>query len=282
MRNDIINKILDLIGDTPLYKLNINENNIYLKLEKYNLTGSIKDRAAKQIIIDYLENKKDLFNGIICVTSFNLGLSLAVLAKYYNINLILLMNNTKDYIKMKYLDRLNIKIINLPNKTYSDLNKIAEKLADRINFYYVDQFDNEFNQKANILLGSEINNDLNQTPNYIFCGVGSGGTLAGLKKYFDKNTIIIGVIPYLDEKVPGMNNEFIPNNITNIDYKVCYIKLDNAKRFQEKLIKEQGLLLGISSGAIYYSMLDYLKINNIRNKTIVCICPDGLDRYLDE
>ena len=62
MRNDIINNILDLIGDTPLYKIVDDENKIYLKLEKYNLSGSIKDRAAKEIIIDYIEKKQNQYN----------------------------------------------------------------------------------------------------------------------------------------------------------------------------------------------------------------------------
>ena len=282
MRNDIINNILDLIGDTPLYKIVDDENKIYLKLEKYNLSGSIKDRAAKEIIIDYIEKKQNQYNGIICVTSFNLGLSLAILCEYYNINLILLMNNKKDYIKMKYFNNLKVKILNYSSKTYTDLNIIADSLSKRLNFYNVNQFKNDLNIKANVILASEINKDIKCFPDYIFCGIGSGGTLGGLKKYFDHDTTFVGVTSIDSDNIAGFNSEFIPYNIENINFNLIKVSYSDALYYQKVLVKKYGISVGLSTGAIFYSINKFIKDFKIKDKIFVCIAPDGMDRYLDE
>ena len=276
-----MDELLKLIGNTPLYKIDINNNKVYLKLEKFNLTGSSKDRAAKEIILDYLENKSKIYKGIICVTSFNLGYSLAVLCNYYKINLILIMNNNNDLIKMKYFNNLNVKILNYPKKSFNELNTICKKISKLINYYDIDQFNNKLNIKANTLLASEINTGLNKNPDYIFCGIGSGGTLAGLRKYFDKRTTIVGIKPNYNESLPGLNNEFIPYNLNNIEFIKRNVSLNNAITYQNKLLIDYGVACGISTGAIFFSLMKFVIDNNIVNKTIICICPDGMDRYLD-
>lgn len=300
----IYNNILETIGKTPIIninkislKYNVN-NDLYIKLESKNPGGSGKDRIAYKMIKSlYEENKINEHSVIVEVTSGNTGIGLAMVCAYYNLKLIVIINENVTIERIKLLEKYGAKIIKTKKeKNMEFATEIARKICKRLkNAIYIDQFSNEQNYLAHYeTTANEIIEDFNNDLDYVFVGMGSTGTIMGISKKMKeiKNNIkIIGVEPkscsyYKNNKVgkgdiPGIGTTFIPYiyNKKNVD-EILLADKDDAVFFVEEVMKEEGINIGMSSGAVISSAIRYLKENNIFSKKILIICPDSIDKYL--
>lgn len=299
----IYKNILELIGNTPVIKLSKLENkyniknSLFAKLEKQNPAGSSKDRIAYNIIKGLLKNNtiyKDTV--LIEATSGNTGIALAMVCAYLDLKLIIVMCESVSIERVKLLEAYGVKVI-LTNKEEGIMGAInkAKSLNKEIpNSFYINQFSNLLNVDAHYnTTAIEILKDFNYDIDYIFVGMGSGGTIMGIASKLKEciNAKIIGIEPsgcpyYSKEEVgnyfiPGLGTTFMPDivklelidDIETVDDKVV-------KAGIYELMKEEGISAGYSSGAVLMGALNYLKTNKIYNKKILLILPDSLDKYL--
>lgn len=285
----IINSILDLIGNTPI----LNYNDIYLKLEYYNLTGSIKDRPMLNMINE-LENKKIIKKGdtLIEPTSGNMGISLAAIGKIKGYNVVLVMPESMSIERRKILKLYGANLI-LTNKELGMKGAIDEaiRLKDENNFIMPSQFSNIDNylshEKTTAL---EIIKDVKDL-DYLVVGVGTGGTITGishiLRKHY-KNLKVIAVepeeSPVLSQNkkgshgIQGIGAGFIPDilDLNSIDEIRTISTKDSLNTLKE--LANNGLFFGISAAANYKISLD-IKLEN-PNKKILTVIPDNGYKYL--
>lgn len=293
-----------LIGNTRLlYLSNLSSkynNNIYVKLEGDNPFGSIKDRVAYQIIKKGIEeNKIDKATVIIEATSGNTGIALAGICKTLGLKFIVIMpeNMSIERINIMKLYGAEVLLTQKEEGMNGSIKKsleIQEKYSkDGIKTFMPDQFNNENNYLVHYLTTArELDNDLKEI-DYIFSGIGTGGTITGIGKYFKENnckTKIIGYepkeSPFLTEGrkglhgIQGIGAGFKPS-IYNENYvdDVLQIETNNAYETCMELL-EAGLFLGISSGGAFASVKKYIEDNNITNKNIVFISPDNGMKYM--
>ena len=270
---------LGLIGNTPLVELTHIEKafnleaKILAKLEYFNPSGSVKDRIAKEMIED-AEEKGLLKEGstIIEPTSGNTGIGLAAI-KAYGAELVL-TDGTKG---MK-----------------GAIAK-AEELAKEIeNSFIPGQFENPANPAAHKkTTGPEIWNDTDGKVDAFVAGVGTGGTLTGVGQYLKAKNSEIEVIavepetsPVLSQghagahKIQGIGAGFVPKTLsTEVYNEVLPIKDDDAFKYSKTIAKEEGILVGISSGAAIAAAIEYAKRAENKGKNIVVLLPDSGDRY---
>lgn len=293
--------ILDLIGNTPIIKLNQifdDENiaDIYVKLESFNLGGSIKDRAALGII-EQAEKDGSLKPGgtIIEPTSGNMGISLAIIGKIKGYKTVIVMPDTMSIERRNILKALGAELI-LTDGAESMKGAIekAETLANRHRKYFMaQQFDNLANTEIHYkTTGQEILNDIPDLDVFI-TGVGSGGTISGIGKKLKENIPNIKIIAVEPENsavieggkpgkhlIQGIGAGFIPKNL---DLKVIdeTVNISDAKSFEMgKLVaKKNGLLLGISSGANIAAAYEVAKKLG-KGKKVLTISSDSGEKYL--
>ena len=295
---------LELIGNTPLlklkrlkekYKLNAN---IYAKLESYNLTGSIKDRASLQMIFDFeKENKLKEGSTIIEPTSGNTGIGLACIGKLKGYRVIIVMPENMSIERIKLLKLYDAEVI-LTNKELGIQGSIdkAKELNKMIpNSIILDQFNNPSNIKVHYeTTAQELYDDLNRKVDILVSAIGTSGTIMGCSKFLkekNKDIKIIGVEPYSSplislnkkgpHKIQGIGPNFIPNLLdkTLID-KIELCKDDEAFIYSKILVKEEGIFAGISSGAALCIAIKEALKNENKDKNIVVILPDTGNRYL--
>ena len=265
-----------LIGNTPMiniiYRYKGKENNVYAKLEMYNITGSIKDRVAYYII----KNAKEKGNlkenmPIIEATSGNTGISLAALGAYYNHPVYIFMPDwaSKERIELMKLYGANIKLISKEGGGFIKCIEEAKKLTEELNGFLANQFENEDNILAHYeTTGKEILEQLNgKKIGGFVSGVGTGGTLIGigkrLKEQDDKMKVYAlepEQMPILSNgkivgqhKIEGIGDDFVPDiferNKDIVEKDIILINDEDAINMARKLAKELGLGVGISSGA---------------------------------
>lgn len=298
----IYNSIYETIGNTPILKLNNNFNNsidIYAKLEYFNPAGSIKDRIALSMINNVISNLNNTdINDIIIVepTSGNTGIGIAMICSSLGIKSILVMPETMSIERRKIISAYGSEIILTPaNLGMKGSIDKANEIANKKNHILLSQFDNNFNvlaHKKNTSL--EIIEDFKNIGLDVFIsGIGTGGTITGtskiLKEYFP-DIKIIGVeptnSPFLSKgtkgshKIQGIGAGFKPSilDLTYID-EIVTVDDEDAFKYARKIAKEQGVLVGISSGASYKVALDFSKKIG-ENKNILFIAPDNGERYL--
>lgn len=282
--------ILNNIGKTPLIKI----NHIFAKLETTNPTGSIKDRMV-HYMIEQAEKRGDLKKGskIIEVTSGNTGISFAMISAIKGYEFIAIMPESMSIERRKMIKAFGGKIILTPAKQdmVGAMKKYQEVIKENKNVWLPKQFENPDNIVAHKKgLGQEIIKEIKDI-DFFIAGAGTGGTLIGvakaLKEIKSKAKIIV-VEPaesaVLSKKKPGPHliqgigegfvPEIIKKNIHLID-DVVTIKSKQAVEMKNKLAKNYGILVGISSGA---NILASQKINK-KNK-IVTVLPDRGERYL--
>lgn len=296
----VYNNILELIGNTPMIKLdgyaknNEIESNIYAKLEFYNPAGSSKDRIALAII-EKAEKEKKIGKGSIIVepTSGNTGIGLAMVGRIKGYRVILTMPSNMSEERIKLLNAYGAEVV-LTDKEKGMKGAIekAEEIAKEYNNAFIPgQFINTANPEAHYrTTGPEIWNDMEGNIDYIVAGVGTGGTLTGTAKYLKEKNSNIKVIAVEPEESPviskgksgthgiqGIGANFIPSILDlNIIDEVITISTDEAYKTVKEIAEEEGILIGISSGAAISAMK---KIND-KNKNIVVILPDSGERYL--
>lgn len=294
---------LDLIGNTPLMEAeNIEkelglEATVLVKLEYFNPTGSVKDRAAKSMIED-AEERGILKEGSVIIepTSGNTGIGLASIAAVKGYRMILTMPDTMSVERRNILKAYGAELVLTEGaKGMTGAIKKAEELAREIpNSFIPGQFDNQANVEAHRrTTGPEIWKDTDGKVDIFVAGVGTGGTLTGTGEYLKAQNPHIQVIavepadsPVLSEgksgahKIQGIGAGFIPKVLnTSVYDEVIKVENEDAFKAGKMLAKKEGILVGISSGAALQAAIQLAKRPENKGKTIVAVLPDSGDRY---
>ncbi|MBE6738778.1 MAG: cysteine synthase A [Ruminococcaceae bacterium] len=291
----IYNDITEIIGSTPLIKIT---ENVYAKLEYLNPAGSVKDRAALYMIND-AEKKGILKKGSVIIepTSGNTGIGLAAVAAVRGYKVILTMPETMSIERRKLLSAYGAEIVLTDGKLgMSGAVKKAEEIAENTeNSFIAGQFYNKANALAHYeTTGPEIYSDTDGQVNVFVAGVGTGGTLTGTARYLKEkkeNIEIVAVEPHDSpllskgvsgaHTIQGIGANFIPEllDVSLID-KIITVKGEDAFAASKMLARQNGILVGISSGAAFYAALKLSEKEEYKNKKIVVLLPDTGDRYL--
>lgn len=288
--------MLEMIGNTPIIKLeNIGVSNIYLKIEKYNPAGSIKDRAV-YYMVEGMERRNELKIGdtLVEATSGNTGIALAMIGKLKGYEVILVMPDTMSVERRELMKAYGANLVLTEGKLgmKGAINKAKELINQNSSYKSINQFENQDNIYAHYnTTGPEIYKDVNDIDIFI-CGVGTGGTICGVGKYLKEknpNIKIIAIEPKKSpiisrgisgpHKIQGIGAGFIPKNY---DESVVdeVITIDNDEAFDgvRLLADKEGILAGISSGA---NIMGVLKITKMYpGRKIVTIAPDSIDKYI--
>lgn len=297
-------KITDLIGGTPILKLNnyiaLNElpANIYAKLEYFNPAGSVKDRIAKAMIDD-AEAKGALKPGAVIIepTSGNTGIGLAAVAASKGYRIILTMPETMSVERRNLLKAYGAELVLTDGaKGMKGAIAKAEELAQQIEGGFIpSQFTNSANPTAHFnTTGPEIWEDTDGKVDIFVAGVGTGGTVSGVGKYLKSKNPNVKVVavepagsPVLSKgvagphKIQGIGAGFVPETLdTKIYDEIIAVENEDAFATGRMLARKEGLLVGISSGAAVYAATQLAKRPENKGKNIVVLLPDTGDRYL--
>lgn len=293
----------ELVGNTPLLEVgNIEKNlgleaKVLVKLEYFNPAGSAKDRIALSMIED-AEEKGVLKPGAVIIepTSGNTGIGLASLAAIKGYKVILTMPETMSVERRNILKAYGAEIVLTEgSKGMNGAIAKAKELAEEYeNSFIPGQFENPANPAAHKkTTGPEIWNDTDGKVDAFVAGVGTGGTLTGVGQYLKAKNSEIEVIavepetsPVLSQghagahKIQGIGAGFVPKTLsTEVYNEVLPIKDDDAFKYSKTIAKEEGILVGISSGAAIAAAIEYAKRAENKGKNIVVLLPDSGDRY---
>jgi cysteine synthase B len=284
--------LFNFIGNTPLVKARkvlIKEGvSLYLKLEGNNPGGSVKDRAAYNMIASALE-RGDIKKGdyLIEATSGNTGIALAMIAQQFEIPIELVMpiNSTKE--RVQTMQVYGAKVTLTPAEGgIEGSREYADKMVKEKGYIMLNQFANDDNWKAHYkTTGPEIWRDTHEKITHFVSAMGTTGTIMGTSTFLkekNNNIQIIGVQPTDDAKIPGIRKwspEFLPKifNPSKVD-QIIEVSEQEAREMTKKLTIEEGIFAGMSSGGAVSAAL---KLANTINKgVIVAIICDRGDRYL--
>lgn len=296
----IYNKALDLIGNTPILKVNnlIKDENIadiYIKLEKYNPGGSVKDRAALGMI-ETAEKEGILKPGstIVEPTSGNTGIALAFIGKIKGYKVIIVMPETMSKERRDLIKAYGAELILTEgSKGMKGAIEKAVEIGSGEGFFVPQQFENIANPEKHFeTTAEEIYKDIPDLDAFI-AGVGTGGTLIGISKNLKKKNTNIKAIavepatsPVLSggnpggHKIQGIGAGFIPG-IYESDYvdEIIKVKDDDAFNTAKAFSEAEGVLVGISSGASLYAAIEIAKKLG-KGKKVLAIAPDGGEKYI--
>ena len=300
----IAKQLTELIGNTPLLELSkINSNNglkatIIAKLESFNPAGCVKERIALAMIAD-AETKGILKSGVEIIepTSGNTGVGLAMVAAIKGYKLTLTMPETMSIERRTLLKAFGAHLVLTPGSDgmKGAINKALELQKENPNSFIPQQFENAANPAIHRqTTGEEIWRDTDGTVDIFVAGVGTGGTISGVGealKAHNPNIKIIAVEPSASpvlsggqagaHKIQGIGAGFIPKNYNSaIIDEILQISNDQAILTARELAQQEGLLVGISSGAAVYGALILAKRPENKGKVIVTLLPDTGERYL--
>ena len=298
----IVNSIVDAIGQTPLVRLNrLSEGlpgNIAVKLEFYNPAGSVKDRIGRAII-DAAEEAGALKPGgtIVEGTSGNTGIALAMVGAARGYNVILTMPETMSAERRVLLRAYGAKIVLTPGTDgmKGAVEKAKEIVESTDNAVLASQFSNEANPAIHYkTTGPEIWDATDGKIDIFVSGIGTGGTISGAGKYLKEKNPNLKIVavepqdsPLLYEgrvgphKIQGLGANFVPDTLNRDIYDaVIAVSGEDAIRTSRALATEEGILGGISSGAAVYAAVEEAKKSENKDKLIVAVVPDFGERYI--
>lgn len=302
--SEIKNSFLDLVGNTPLVRVNnlIKKDelkaDVLAKLEYFNPAGSVKDRIAKEMLQDALE--KGLINEnttLIEPTSGNTGIGLSAVATALNLKIIITMPETMSVERRNLMKAYGAELVLTPgSEGMKGAIAKAKELASQIeNSFIPGQFENPANPTAHYkTTGPEIYEQTEGKVDIFVAGVGTGGTISGIGKYLKEKNPEVKVVavepassPVLSagkggaHKIQGIGAGFVPETLdTKIYDEIITVENEDAFATGKEMAKTEGILVGISSGAALYAAKELAKREENAGKTIVVLLPDGGDRYL--
>lgn len=296
--------IAALVGGTPLLALSRygekmgTKATILAKLECCNVAGSAKDRVGKNMI-EAAERAGKLVPGSVIIepTSGNTGIGLAAMAKVHGYRVILTMPDSMSAERVALLRAYGAELVLTPGaKGMTGAIAKAEELArENANSFIPSQFDNPSNPEAHYLTtGPEIWDDTDGTVDIFVAGVGTGGTISGTGRYLKEKNPKVKIVAVEPAKSPllsggtagahglmGIGANFIPKNLDRslID-EVIPVTEEEAYAAGRALVADEGVLVGISSGAALHAATQLALREENAGKTIVALLPDGGERYL--
>ena len=300
----VVNSVLELVGNTPLVKLNnvieaFNlKANLYAKVEAFNPAGSVKDRAALQMIEDL--EKEGIINQdtlLIEPTSGNTGIGLAFISNYKGYNLTVVMPDSMSKERIDFMRSYGAKVVLTPgiNGMPGAIKKAKEINEANPNSIIVGQFVNESNPKAHYLhTAPEIYEALDGKVDALVAGIGTGGTITGIGHFLkeqNENIRVIGVEPEASpvltkgysgkHVIQGIGAGFIPEILDkDVIDEVIDVPNESALKTTLLLSRAESILAGISSGAALYAAIQVAKRDEFKGKNVVVIFPDNGDRYM--
>ncbi len=290
----IARSILDLIGNTPMVqiqRLNPNQNvELYVKLEKFNVGGSVKDRIAKYMI-EQAERTGILTKEKIVIepTSGNTGIGLALVCLLKGYRCVLVTPETATPERRRILMALGAKIVLSPKeKGMNGAEDLAREIVSKNpeKYFMPNQFANPYNVLAHYeTTAEEIWRDTQGRLTHFVAGIGTSGTLMGVSKRLRElkaSVRVIGVQPHGSTPIPGLKNlevQYVPKifdpSLVDEIHTVTYEEAEETARL---MILSEGLFVGPSSGAIFKVALQ--KAKELDRGVIVSMAPDGGERYL--
>lgn len=301
--SNIYQGTLGLIGNTPLVELTHIEKKFGLrsrllaKLEYFNPAGSVKDRIAKEMI-EQAERDGKLKPGstIIEPTSGNTGIGLAAIAAAKGYRIIIVLPETMSIERRNIIKAYGAELV-LSDGTKGMKGAIAkaEELHKEIeNSFIPEQFENPANPEAHRkTTGPEIWNDTDGQVDAFVAGVGTGGTITGTGEYLKSKNPDVKIVAVEPEtsavlstgkagahKIQGIGAGFVPNTLnTEVYDEIIPVSNEASFEYGKIIAKEEGVLVGISSGAALYAAIEVAKRPEFKGKTVVALLPDSGDRY---
>ncbi|MEX6625440.1 cysteine synthase CysM [Tenacibaculum pacificus] len=285
-------KITDFVGNTPLVEVsNILDKKgvrLFLKLEGQNPGGSVKDRAAYNMIFEAL-NRRNIKKGdhLVEATSGNTGIALAFIAKVLGLNMTLVMPENATEERVKTMKAYGAEVLLTPKEEGIEGSRdLAQKLRYKKGYFMLNQFENNDNWKAHYkTTGPEIWKDTEGEVTHFVSAMGTTGTIMGVSTYLKEqnpNVQIIGAQPTDGSSIPGIrkwSKEYLPKifDRSKVD-EVIEVSENQARNMTRKLASQEGVFGGMSSGGAVHVALEIAE--KIEEGIIVAIICDIGDRYL--